>query len=68
MSEDYMDTHFDDVKKYGSVIENRGEDEYCDKDVLKKDNAHNLDMCKRYGLDYFLIDKEYDINKMLEVF
>lgn len=68
MSEEYMDTHFDDVKKYGSVIENRGEDEYCDKETLKKDNVYNLEMCRRYGLDYFLIDKEYDINKMLEVF
>ena len=29
MSENYIRNHFDDIKKYGNVIENRLDDENC---------------------------------------
>lgn len=39
MSENYIRNHFDDIKKYGNVIENRLDDENCTLDSVLKDNA-----------------------------
>ena len=42
MSEAYIRTHFEDIRKYGSVIENRGEDEDCTLEGVLRDNAEVL--------------------------
>lgn len=60
MTEDYINKHFDDIKAFASIIENRGDDSDCTKDVLLKDNIYNLEMCKRYGSNSILIDKKYN--------
>lgn len=60
MTEDYINKHFDDIKAFASIIENRGDDSDCTKDVLLKDNIYNLEMCKRYGCNSILIDKKYN--------
>ncbi|MCH5191930.1 MAG: AAA family ATPase [Oscillospiraceae bacterium] len=59
MSENYIKNHFDDIKKFASAIEYRGEDVDCTIEMLKRDNALMLDQCIEYGLKYILIDKEY---------
>lgn len=64
-SEKYIKNHFDDIKKYASVIENRLDDSFCTMDLLLRDNKKVLDDCIRHGVEYFLIDEEYDINKLL---
>jgi len=67
MSEDYIEHHFDDIKKYASVIEERMEDEGCTKELLMQDNREVLKQCQKYACDYWLIDKEYDVDKWLDL-
>lgn len=60
MSEKYIKTKFDDIKKYANVIENRLYDD-CDIEELTQDNAQRLSLCQKYGVDYIFIDEEYTI-------
>jgi 2-phosphoglycerate kinase len=60
MTENYIKTHFADIKKFANVIENRLCDD-CDFEELLKDNKDNLALCKKYNLNYVLIDSEYNI-------
>jgi len=61
MSESYIKNHFDDIKKYANIIENRLDDD-CTIDGLLKDNAQVLELCKKNNANYVLIDDEYKIN------
>jgi 2-phosphoglycerate kinase len=61
MSEKYIRNHFDDIKAYASVVENRIDDEYCTMEMLLRDNAEILEKCKAYGANYILIDEEYQV-------
>lgn len=61
MSENYIRNHFDDIKKFASVIENRLEDD-CTIDGLLKDNAQVLNEYKKHNVNYVLIDDEYKID------
>lgn len=61
MSENYIRNHFDDIKKFASVIENRLDDD-CTIDGLLQDNAHVLNLCKKHNVNYVLIDDEYKID------
>ncbi|MEY8357212.1 hypothetical protein AALB39_28255 [Lachnospiraceae bacterium 54-53] len=62
MSSKYINEHFDDIKKYAGVIEERMEDSYCKKEFLLRDNQISLLMCKKYKCDYILIDDEYKVD------
>ncbi len=61
MSENYIRNHFDDIKKFASVIENRIDD-YCTIDGLLRDNSQVLNLCKKHNVNYVLIDEKYKIN------
>ena len=61
MSEGYIKTHFDDIKRYASVIERRADDSYCTPDSVLADNARVLALAKAHGEDYILIDTEYAV-------
>ena len=61
MSEDYIKNHFEDIKKYANVIENRICDSFSLNDVLA-DNAKVLENAKKHDVDYILIDDKYEIN------
>ena len=62
MSEDYIRNHFDDIKRYACVIENRGDDEYCTLENVLKDNAQVLELAQKHNVDYVLIDDKYEID------
>jgi len=62
MSENYIRNHFDDIKKYASVIENRVDDEFCTLESVLQDNVLILELCQKYNANYVLIDDEYEIN------
>ena len=62
MSENYINGHFDDIKKYASVIENRLDDSWCTKESVLEDNTKILALAKKHNVNYILIDKEYEIN------
>lgn len=59
MSRDYIENHFNEIKSFANVIENRGDDSWCTKEMLLQDNIYNLKMCKKYGCKYILIEKDY---------
>lgn len=61
LSDEYIAGHFDDIRKYAGVIENRGEDTDCTLEAVRRDNAQMLEKCISYGLDYILIDKKYQL-------
>ena len=60
MSENYIKNHFDDIKNYENVIENRLDDD-CTIDSLLQDNAQVLELCQKHNANYVLIDDEYKI-------
>ena len=60
MSEHYIRTHFEDIKRYANVIENRLDDSDCTMDSVLLDNARILQLAKEYNADYVLIDKDYE--------
>ena len=60
MSENYIKTHFEDIKNYASVIENRINDEITIESILK-DNAYYLKEVQKHNLNHILIDDEYEI-------
>ncbi len=59
MTENYIKNHFEDIKRFANIIERRLDDDLTMEDVLI-DNANYLKHAKEYGLNYILIDKEYD--------
>lgn len=65
MSNNYIENHFDDIRKYASVIEERGEDEDCTLEMVRRDNAQMMEQCSRYGAEYILIDEEYQVDMVL---
>lgn len=61
MSEKYIESHFDDVKKFASVVESRIEDDYT-AETARRENAFMLEQCKKYGAEYVLIDGDYRVD------
>jgi len=61
MSEQYINNHFEDIKKYANVVEQRLDDEGCTIESVLEDNAKMLEQCQKYKLDYLLIDEEYKV-------
>lgn len=62
MSEHYIRTHFGDIKKYASVIENRLDDGYCTVESVLEDNARFLRLAQMCNANYVMIDDKYEIN------
>jgi deoxyadenosine/deoxycytidine kinase len=60
LSEEYIKNHFEDIKAFANIVENRIEDDISIEGVLN-DNAHFLEECKKYGNRYLLIDGEYNL-------
>ena len=62
MSEAYIRGHFGDIRKYASTIEERLDDSDCTMELLLRDNAETLAMCRARRLDYILIDDAYRVD------
>lgn len=62
MSDRYIEKHFDDIRKYASVVENRGNDEDCTLEMVRRDNAGMREKCTSYGAEYIFIDEEYRVD------
>ena len=61
MSESYIRNNFDKIKEYASIIEDRIDDEGCTPESLLSDNAEVLNLAKKYGVNYILIEDKYEI-------
>lgn len=64
MSEDYIKSHFEDIKKYANVIENRIDDSVSLKSVFE-DNKKALELARKYGQEIILIDNKYEADIVL---
>ena len=61
MSREYIETHFEDIRNYGSVIEQRLDDSGLNPEDLIRDNENALRLCKEHGCDYILVDDGYSV-------
>lgn len=61
MTASYVEKNFSDIIKFENVIEKRTAGENVNKEILIKENTANLQLCKKYGLPYILIDKNYKV-------
>ena len=62
MSETYINNNLNQIKEYANALENRLDDSWCTKESVLKENAHNFEMCKKYGCNYILIDEAYCVD------
>ena len=62
MSEEYIKNHFSDIKKYASVIENRGDDTDCTLESVLADHAQVLELAQKHNVNYLLIEDRYEID------
>ena len=62
LSESYINAHFDDIKGYSNVIENRQCDEWCTMESVLEDNKKALSLAKKHGANYILIEDKYEID------
>ena len=60
MSDEYIDSHFADIKSHGSDIENRLDDSYCTVGQMKKDNHRFIDCFRSAGEQITLITDDYE--------
>lgn len=62
MSETYIKNHFEDVKRFANVIENRLDDTEYGMDNALRENAEMLEQCRRYKHDFILIEDAYRVD------
>ena len=62
MSENYIKNHFDDIKKFANVIENRLDDSDFTIDNAITENAQFLALAEKHNANYILIDDKYEID------
>lgn len=62
LSEEYIRLHFDQIKEYANVIEQRLDDSELAMESVLQDNAQVLALCKKHHVDYLLIDHEYHVD------
>ena len=61
MNENYIRTHFNDIRQYADVIEKRMNDD-CTLESVLKDSARTLTLAQRNEINYILIDNNYKID------
>lgn len=62
MSKNYIENHFDDIKKYASIIESRIDDSDCTIENVIAENKEYMELAKKHNVNYMLIDNKYEIN------
>ena len=61
MSENYIKTHFDDIKGYENIIEHRLYDDFTMENALEE-NGDYMEKCRQYNIKPLIIDEKYEIN------
>ena len=62
LSENYIENHFADIKRYANIIEKRLDDEYCTPENVLYENREILNNAQKHNVNYILIDDKYEIN------
>ena len=58
-SREYIETHWDDIRRHANAIETRLDDSGLNMAELIRENGENLANCRAYGCEYILIDGSY---------
>ena len=61
MTEDYIRSHFADILSHASDVEQRLDDSGLSMEELIADNLRNLELCRKYGCEYILIEDAYHV-------
>ena len=61
MSQDYIESHFEDIQEHGNAIEQRLDDSDLNIAALVRENQHNLRLCHENGWPYILLEDSYSI-------
>lgn len=61
MTESYIETHFSEIQSHANDVEQRLDDSDLSEEWLIRDNLNNLALCRKYGCNYILIDKSYNV-------
>jgi 2-phosphoglycerate kinase len=64
-SEKYIHTNFDLIDKKSSIIENRISDNLNKEELILNANVIKRE-CKKHGIDYILIDENYDLSEIMD--
>ena len=62
MSEAYIRTNFQHIRDFANAIEHRLDDAQLCPDDLIRENNKNLELCKKHGCEYLLIDGDYSLS------
>lgn len=60
MTDEYIDSHFDEICAHSSDIEKRLDDSGCSRESLKEDNRAYIESFTRCGEQITLIDSDYE--------
>ena len=60
MTDNYIETHFDEIKSHSSDVESRLNDSNCTIESLKEDNRKYVEGFRRAGEQVVLIDGDYE--------
>lgn len=61
MSENYIKSHFDNIKKHANIIESRLFDD-CSAEALIKENHKSLQLAQKHNANYILIEDKYEFD------
>ena len=61
MTENYIRSHFSDILSHASDVEQRLDDSGLSMAELIADNLRNLELCRKYGCEYILIEDAYHV-------
>ena len=67
MSQRYIRAHFDDILAHENAVEHRLPVSDFSAEAALTDNQYYLEGCIRHGLDYTLIDGEYDLERYCQL-
>ena len=61
MTEQYIRSHFENIKAYARAIEDRADDSSPDLEQMVRENQRNLEQCRKFGHTPVLIEDGYQI-------
>ena len=61
MSDEYIETHFDEILRHACDVEQRLDCGGPVKQELLEDNRRNLAGCREHGISYILLGESYDV-------
>ena len=64
MTEEYIESHFEDILSHANDVEHRLDDSDLTKESLIADNLQYLEGCRKFNCPYILINRKYEIGEI----